>query len=159
MNINGRIVPVEFATWRAYDAPTPQVRIGGAEMRLIFVYGTLLSGEANAMIFRPQDRLLGRATTRGRIFNYGFAPGAVPSDDPADVLHGEVYEVTPQTLSRLDMLEGVDHQVPRHGNYRREEIEAVLMDTGEIIRPEVYWHNHSPNPRGQHIPSGDWRQR
>lgn len=123
---------------------------------LIFVYGTLLSGEANAHVMEGQ-RLFGRAYTFGKIFDYGFAPGAIP--DQVSVLYGEVWEVDAHCKDHLDQLEGVNHDYPKDGNYRLEPIEAVLLDSGEVVKPRIYWHNHSPSDRGRLIANGDWKRR
>jgi gamma-glutamylcyclotransferase (GGCT)/AIG2-like uncharacterized protein YtfP len=73
---------------------------------LVFVYGSLLSGEHN-------HGLLGGATFRGiastwphfRLYDLGSFPGVV-EHHKGRVIVGEVYEVDDATLARLDRLEG-----------------------------------------------------
>ena len=37
--------------------------------------------------------LIGDANYQGRLYWIGYYPGVVPSDDPADVVRGEVYRL------------------------------------------------------------------
>ena len=76
---------------------------------LLFVYGTLRRAAAH-----PMHRLLGPAAFvgpgefQGRLYHLGNYPGMVRSDDPADIVHGEVYRLheLAATLACLDDYEG-----------------------------------------------------
>jgi gamma-glutamylcyclotransferase (GGCT)/AIG2-like uncharacterized protein YtfP len=54
-------------------------------------------------------RLLGAASYCGRLYDLGWYPGVVPSDDPADLVRGELFALpTPAAalLAELDSYEG-----------------------------------------------------
>jgi gamma-glutamylaminecyclotransferase len=116
-------------------------------MPRLFVYGTLMQGEPLHHRLGPA-RFLGGARTAAAfdLVDLGPYPAAVGGGSTA--LIGELYEVDPATLDRLDELEGVP------GLYRRTTIpladgtpaEAYLMPRKAL--------------RGRPlIPSGDWRRR
>jgi gamma-glutamylaminecyclotransferase len=111
----------------------------------VFVYGTLLPGEANHSLL-ARSRSLGPARTLPayELYDLGGYPGLVPGG--VTVVLGELYEVDAATLSRLDELE--EH--PRF--YRRTPI--VLAD-GRTA--EAYLLEASAVLGGRFIASGDWR--
>jgi gamma-glutamylcyclotransferase (GGCT)/AIG2-like uncharacterized protein YtfP len=49
--------------------------------------------------------LISDATYQGRLYRIGYYPGGVPSDDPVDVVRGEVYRLRNPNpvLRRLDL--------------------------------------------------------
>ena len=110
----------------------------------VFVYGTLLSGEANHRLLADAE-LVGVARTKPDfdLVSLGAFPAMVPGGGTA--IAGEVYQVDPDTLEALDRLEG--H--PRF--YRRR---AVRLDDG----CEVLVYLLTPDQvRGRPlITSGDW---
>ena len=75
----------------------------------VFVYGTL---RRSALL--PMHRLLQPSTFvgvgrfQGKLYNVGDYPAAVPSDDPADTVLGELYLLhePATTLAALDCYEG-----------------------------------------------------
>lgn len=60
--------------------------------KLLFVYGSLLRGSRHPMARRLalESRKLGPATVTGRLYDLGFYPGAVPSANPQELVHGEL---------------------------------------------------------------------
>jgi len=50
------------------------------------------------------------------MYNVGWFPGIIVTNNNEDVIHGEVYEVSPDTLNRLDEVEGVPYLYKRHNN-------------------------------------------
>ncbi len=115
---------------------------------LLFVYGTLRSGGSAAGRMRPA-RSLGAARYRGRLYDLGAYPGAVPSDDPADVVCGELFALADATslLSRLDRYEGPE--------FRRARA-SVTRESGECLESWIYLYDRDVTglPR---IASGDYR--
>ncbi len=144
-----------------------------SDRTLVFVYGTLLSGQGNNhMIAREaapgpdagaecpgcgsrycrhiersvvRRTLKGTATTKRGfwLFSCGGFPAmsAVPFDyftrvgldrDLAKVV-GEVYDVGPETLARLDRLEGVES-----GHYTREEIGVTMPGMRTPVAVQTY---------------------
>ena len=122
----------------------PLTPAGRARATPIFVYGTLLAGEAHHALLAPA-RLLGAATTRAEfdLVDCGEYPAMVRGG--RTVVTGELYAVDDATRARLDRLE--EH--PRL--FRREPI--VLADGR---RAEAYL---LPRPRASRfapIVSGSW---
>jgi gamma-glutamylcyclotransferase (GGCT)/AIG2-like uncharacterized protein YtfP len=113
----------------------------------VFVYGTLLQGEGNHDLLRHAEFLgPGRTPPRFALHDLGGFPGLVAGGEHA--VEGEVYFVGPDTLARLDLLEG--H--PRF--YRRAPIaledgtpvETYLLPRDRVVGRPV-------------ISSGSWRTR
>jgi gamma-glutamylcyclotransferase (GGCT)/AIG2-like uncharacterized protein YtfP len=81
-------------------------------MQKVFVYGTLRAGEINdisqaaARHDIAEPTLLGTATVRGRLFDFGAYPGLVPSEAGSPV-HGDVYEIDPDLVAVLDEIEEI----------------------------------------------------
>lgn len=67
-------------------------------MQTVFVYGTLRAGEVNdlreaaARNEIAEPNLLGTATVRGHLFDFGLYPGLVVDEAGVDVT-GDVYEI------------------------------------------------------------------
>jgi len=112
----------------------------------VFVYGTLLQGEANHRLLRDA-RLIRPARTPAEfdLLHLGGFPAMARGGRTA--VRGEIYDVDRNLLRRLDRLEGHPHF------YRRERIEleggdsalAYLLNGAQIVG----------YPR---IASGDWRR-
>jgi len=81
-------------------------------MQNVFVYGTLRAGEINDIgaaaarndIAAPT--LVGEATVRGRLFDFGSYPGLVPDTDGVHV-RGDVYAIPDDLVAVLDEIEQV----------------------------------------------------
>jgi gamma-glutamylcyclotransferase (GGCT)/AIG2-like uncharacterized protein YtfP len=113
---------------------------------LLFVYGTLMSGEANAA-FLEGCRFLGPATTEPRyqLLDLGECPAMIQGGVTA--VAGELYEVDGETIADLDALEGEPYQ------YHRQAVRlAGGQEAQSFLLPAV-------PPEGTPIPSGDWRRR
>jgi len=107
----------------------------------VFVYGTLRRGGSNHGLLRTSRRL-GEFVTPPvyRMLDLGPFPGVV---DGEHAIRGEVYEVSPAVLRRLDALE--DH--PRR--YRRRVLQTPWG------RAWIYIYR-APAPRARRVASGDW---
>jgi gamma-glutamylcyclotransferase (GGCT)/AIG2-like uncharacterized protein YtfP len=118
----------------------------GASTR-VFVYGTLLQGEGNHDILAGA-RFLGPARTPPgyALHDLGAFPGLVAGGEHA--VEGEVYIVGPDTLARLDQLEG--H--PRF--YRRA---PIALEDGSAV--ETYLLPPDRVVGRPVITSGRWRAR
>ena len=116
--------------------------------QLVFVYGTLLSGERNARWAGSARRR--SAWTTGRLFDTGFGFPAFVRDG-SDRVVGEVLDADDAQMRSMDRLEGC----PRL--YRRERIEVALAD-GSRATAWVYIMNKLPDAATP-IPGGDWRRR
>lgn len=100
----------------------------------VFVYGTLLKGEANHNYYLNDDCYIGKATVSGYdMYNIGAFPGIVPGEG---IIPGELYEVDDATMERLDYLEG-------EGSLYIRESAQVTMSTGEKTFASIYVYNQS----------------
>lgn len=72
----------------------------------IFVYGTLKSG-FSANHYLSNSRLMGKAVTRPRyrIYSHGWFPMLNQVENGIGI-HGEVWQVSPDDLRRIDCYEG-----------------------------------------------------
>jgi len=133
------------------------------EVSLVFVYGTLLSGECNHETYlADSERVGGPARLAAQLWDTSRGYPAVVLDAngqaAARYVRGELYRVTPGTLARLDELEDY---YGRGAMNEYERIEAEVEVDGEAAgarhRAWVYIYM-SPPPQGLRIDSGDWRR-
>ena len=122
-------------------------------MATVFVYGTLLTGQANwARYLKDKAKLLGKDTTKGIMVSLNYFPAVVTFDPRFGIIHGELYEVDQQVLASLDMLEGYNPNT-KTGMYKRVDIK-VASGLSEVQAYEFYekeWCAEKPL-----IPHGDW---
>jgi gamma-glutamylaminecyclotransferase len=114
--------------------------------RPLFVYGTLMAGETHCVQMEGA-RLIGAAVTEAAytLLDLGPYPGLVPGGSTA--VAGELYQVAPAALRRLDAFE--EHpEVYRRAPVRLAEGGRALAYL--LVRP----------PAGARvIAAGDWRRR
>ena len=99
----------------------------------LFVYGTLdarlrpSDGEAAV----AQRRFLGEATCRGRLYLIKQYPGLVLSDDPAEVVFGELYRLRARgaLLGEFDVSEACGEGFAEPTEYVRQML-PVAHDNG-----------------------------
>ncbi|WP_341315174.1 gamma-glutamylcyclotransferase family protein [Paraburkholderia sp. IMGN_8] len=126
-------------------------------MQTVFVYGTLRAGEVNdiskaaARHDVAAPNLLGTATVRGHLFDFGSYPGLVVDEAGVDV-KGDVYEIDDELVAVLDEIERVYPGV--EGLFLAREV-MVKVD-GNAVNCRFY--PVTPKAvKGQHeIRSGDW---
>jgi gamma-glutamylcyclotransferase (GGCT)/AIG2-like uncharacterized protein YtfP len=112
----------------------------------LFVYGTLMAGEANAAELGEAAYLGPARTAPGyTLVDLGPYPGLVAGG--ATVVHGELYQVPSGQLGRLDLFE--EHPTV----YRRA---PVVLAGGAAA---VAYFLVRPAPAAPCIASGDWRRR
>jgi gamma-glutamylcyclotransferase (GGCT)/AIG2-like uncharacterized protein YtfP len=98
----------------------------------VFVYGTLMENCCNHEGYLNGQKYLGQAVLPGyALFNLGSYPGIIP--DIEERVLGELYEINPQILKQLDILEGNGYL------YKRQSTEVWLGDVK--ISAEVYVWN------------------
>ncbi|MGB8401679.1 gamma-glutamylcyclotransferase family protein [Bradyrhizobium sp.] len=98
----------------------------------LFVYGTLMRGFDHPMarlLSRSAD-FLGEARCRGRLYRVKHYPGLVLSDDPADVVFGELYRLRARDalLDEFDMYEACGAGFPEPTEYVRRMLQVSLHD-------------------------------
>jgi gamma-glutamylaminecyclotransferase len=118
-------------------------------MHKVFVYGSLLKGCGNHSLL-GDSRLLGvTRTPKGfDMFDLGVFPGTIPG---LGTVTGEVYEVSDETLRRLDRLEGYNSTAPDSGLYNRIEIDT------EFGKSYIYIYNNTYGRKMNPVENGDWR--
>jgi gamma-glutamylcyclotransferase (GGCT)/AIG2-like uncharacterized protein YtfP len=109
-------------------------RIPGLPARL-FVYGSLRMGEENEMarLLHGRSRYLGPGTITARMYAIDWYCGAAASSDPADVVHGDLFELhaasAGELMAALDAYEGNDFEL--------REVDAAL-DAETSLRAHAY---------------------
>jgi len=111
----------------------------------IFVYGTLRRDANSKMhpLLAKHAAFVDNAGYRGKLYKIDYYPGAVPSDDPNDVVQGEVYRLhqADVVLPLLDQYEEFGPEFPEPNEYSRKK-QAVLLESGRTVTAWVYIYNH-----------------
>jgi len=103
----------------------------------LFVYGTLMRGFDHPMarLLSANADFLGEAACRGRLYLVKHYPGLVLSDDPADIVFGELYRLHARDalLREFDMYEACGEGFAAPTEYVRKMLQITLGDgaTGE----------------------------
>jgi gamma-glutamylcyclotransferase (GGCT)/AIG2-like uncharacterized protein YtfP len=110
----------------------------------LFVYGTLMRGFDHPMaklLSRSAD-FIGEATCCGRLYLIKHYPGLVLSDDPDEIVFGELYRLRArdELLGEFDMYEacGLGFQPPTE--YVRQMLNVTLSD-GSASEAWTYVYN------------------
>jgi gamma-glutamylcyclotransferase (GGCT)/AIG2-like uncharacterized protein YtfP len=111
----------------------------------LFVYGTLRKGMSNNIKDRIVNDVqwIGEAEIRGRLYDIGNYPGAVPADNEDKAyVKGEILKLNnPETILKiLDDYEGIDPDKPDDCEYRRGQYKICLPD-GKEVNTWIYWYN------------------
>ena len=123
-----------------------------------FVYGTLLPGQPNTVLWGEsivaQEKAL---LANGRLYDMGSFPMLVEAgDEPVCGLLTYVTDAEYETvLARLDRLEGVDTVQPNISWYRRV-VREVEVANGRSVPAWVYIGHQAAVQGMMPIPAGDW---
>lgn len=124
---------------------------GNAPPRL-FVYGSLRAGQQNPMaaLLHGHARHLGAGTVRARLYVVSWYSGMVPGEAAGDVVHGDVFELAPETagrvLAELDAYEG--------DAFARAPVEVAL---GGETRVAAFAYLYAGSVAGlARVAHGDW---
>jgi gamma-glutamylcyclotransferase (GGCT)/AIG2-like uncharacterized protein YtfP len=124
----------------------------------VFVYGTLRRNTNSEMhhLLAKYAEFVSDAIYRGKLYQIDYYPGAVPSDDPDDVVQGEVYLLHQAdiVLPLLDRYEECGPDFPEPNEYNRQK-QSVLLKDGRTVTAWVYIYNHPTEglePIMQYIP-------
>ncbi|MGE3507708.1 MAG: gamma-glutamylcyclotransferase, partial [Vicinamibacterales bacterium] len=122
-------------------------------MRLVFFYGTLMSGFERPGRTRLEQQLrpVGRGSIDAALFDLGLYPAAIPATDSR--VWGEVHEMVEPgvVLPALDEIEGYSVSEPVTSLYTREAV-SVTLDDGRQVHAWVYFYN-APLGRAERIAS------
>ena len=126
----------------------------------LFVYGTLMRGFDHPMakLLSRSAEFIGEARCRGRLYLVKHYPGLVLSDDPADMVFGELYRLrTPETsFATLDEYEGCGPGVASPQYIR--QVLAVTREDGTASEAWTYVYNR-PVAKLKRITSGRFLER
>jgi gamma-glutamylcyclotransferase (GGCT)/AIG2-like uncharacterized protein YtfP len=123
---------------------------------LLFVYGTLMRGFDHPMaklLSRSAD-FIGDARCRGRLYLVKHYPGLLLSDDPGDVVFGELYRLRAreELLREFDMYEACGEGFKEPTEYVRRML-SVTLDDGAMSDAWTYVYNWPVNDQSR-IASG-----
>jgi gamma-glutamylcyclotransferase (GGCT)/AIG2-like uncharacterized protein YtfP len=124
----------------------------------LFVYGSLRSGFQNPAYdyISKYFTLIGEAKVKGRLYDMGSFPAAVPAEDDAYIV-GELYEHNKASnfswaIEQLDAYEGVNPEEGEPMLYRRDVV--TVYQNGKTTDAWIYWFA-GPIDDQPLIPSGD----
>jgi gamma-glutamylcyclotransferase (GGCT)/AIG2-like uncharacterized protein YtfP len=111
----------------------------------VFVYGTLLPGHAPASIADVANRLkvIGPATTPGRLYHLGPYPGCILDRECSNAIHGQLLEIPhpiDPILAKLDWYEAYVAGDPQGSLFTRTTCCVKLAD-GRQQTAWVYVYN------------------
>jgi len=127
----------------------------------LFVYGTLMRGFDHPMarlLSRSAD-FIGEARCQGRLHLVKHYPGLVLSDDPTEVVFGELYRLRApdQLLREFDMYEACGEGFAEPTEYVRRMLPVALED-GAVSEAWTYIYNW-PVAHLSRIASGRFKER
>jgi len=112
----------------------------------IFVYGTLRRDANNSIseLLARHAEFIGEAAYRGKLFKIDYYPGVVPSNDPNDIVRGEVYRLhqADVVLPLLDRYEEVGPEFPEPNEYIRQQ-QSVVLNDGSAVAAWIYIYYRS----------------
>lgn len=124
----------------------------------LFIYGTLLPGEASNEIASivKRFRRLGSAHVRGRLYDFGEFPGAVLDPSSRTVVHGElvVLPTDGRVLEALDRYEEFDPLDVKKSLFVRKKVK-VWMNNGSSREGWIYVYNRPPG-KAKFVRGGDY---
>jgi len=114
----------------------------------LFVYGSLRSGFRNpAYSYLTQYfHLVGEAVVRGKFYDNGSYPVAVPGTGDENFINGELYAINNAeefswAIDQLDDYEGLNVMPGEIPLYRRETTQAFMDGKPSLVW--IYWYNGS----------------
>jgi gamma-glutamylcyclotransferase (GGCT)/AIG2-like uncharacterized protein YtfP len=111
---------------------------------LLFVYGTLMRGfdHPMAQLLSRSAAFLGPARCHGRLYLIKHYPGLLLSEDPANVVFGELYRLRQpnELLREFDMYEACGEGFAEPTEYIRQML-PVTLDGGDVREAWTYIYN------------------
>ena len=110
----------------------------------LFVYGTLMRGFDHPMskLLSREADFLGEGRCGGRLYMVKHYPGLLLSDDPRDVVHGELFRMhhPEELIATFDDYEGCGPAFEQPTAYLREVLPVTLGD-GTVYETWTYVYN------------------
>ena len=124
----------------------------------LFVYGKLRMTNSNkhAQYLHQNSRYVQTGCFKGKLYDAGHYPGAVPAEHPEFKVHGEIYKLTDpvKVFMALDLYEECAEHFPEPHEYKRQLVQ-VTLDSGDKLTAHAYIYNHDITNLTP-IPSGDY---
>ena len=127
----------------------------------LFVYGSLRSGFRNPVYgyLTKYFHLLGEALVKGRVYDMGDFPVAIPTAGEK-FISGELYCINNPlefswAIGQLDDYEGINTEEGEVALYKREEV--LVYQNGQPVTAWIYWFNGDVTGKPE-IESGDLLQ-
>lgn len=127
----------------------------------LFVYGSLRSGFRNPVYeyLTKYFHLLGEAVVKGKLYDLGEYPAAVPTNEEK-FISGELYCINNPlefswAIGQLDDYEGLNTEEGEKPLYKREAV--ISYHKGEPYAAWIYWFNGDITGKPE-IGSGDLLQ-
>ncbi|QSO50802.1 gamma-glutamylcyclotransferase [Alicyclobacillus curvatus] len=129
---------------------------GLPETVLVYVYGSLLSGESNHGLLASSRLVSAKARAHGRMYDTGNGYPALVTDREKWTF-GQVYEVNKATLAQLDALE--DYRGPNREDNDYQRISQPVETEHGTMQALMYVYTEEDAKDLKEIPSGDWKNR
>lgn len=129
---------------------------------LLFVYGSLMTGNTARQNFRPYLEHLGEGRVNGRLYHLPEGYPTLILEETAGPVVGEVLRLSDpaRALAELDDYEGADPKLPRGGLYARVRT-MVRLEDGDDVAAWIYvcpdGGEAKVRDRGRLVQSGSWR--
>ena len=106
----------------------------------LFVYGNLKSICNNeiAELLHRTSNLIGEAAWNGKLYMVDDYPGAFPSNNIDDIVHGEVYLIKDSLLSIFDEYEECSEEFQKPTLFNRIKTKVYLKNDGSLIEAWMY---------------------
>ena len=110
----------------------------------LFVYGTLMRGfdHPMAQLLSRSAEFIGEACCQGRLYRVKHYPGLLLSEDPGDIVFGELYRLrqSDECLREFDMYEACGEGFAEPTEYIRRML-SVTSDGGGAEQAWTYIYN------------------
>jgi len=127
----------------------------------LFVYGILRRGRGRIIncILNQRGIFIGDGVFKGKLYDIGYYPGAIPSSGISDFVRGDVYLLPDpgSVLEILDIFEGCIIDGTSRGEFCRKKAK-VFLESGKSVLAWVYIYNRAIDGLRE-IRSGDYFRR
>ena len=126
----------------------------------LFVYGTLMRGEANHARFCADALTIEPAVTTGRLYHLpmGF-PAMVEADNGQVFGEAMTFPDLAAVLRQTDLLEGYHQLRPDSSMYRRIVVPVQIEPSGRRVTAWTYIWNRALPQGATLLPTGRWSAR
>jgi gamma-glutamylcyclotransferase (GGCT)/AIG2-like uncharacterized protein YtfP len=118
------------------------------EHTYLFVYGTLRKGFALLIPEKITSDVewVGYSKVKGKLYDIGKYPGAVPDDSGELFIKGEIIKIKApgKVFKYLDNYEGYNVEDVQASEYCRSK-EWFSLEDGTIVEAWIYWYNFAVN--------------